>query len=139
MANDTLKPETSQPDTIPVPSLTEDQYLTLQEKAYARAEIWKNVCAVVGMIDTVRKGSDSEDIVNVLRTVNEIGRIFETIKQTHAALREYFQADETADLLRAPMLECYIKQALALSDDAALERDLEAVRQYRQMKKGDTP
>lgn len=78
---------------------------TLEEKAFARHEIWQNLCSIAQRINGLKESQKSDP---------DVSNILETVLQVHAALREYFPADEQLDLKQEPGLKPYMR--LALSD-----------------------
>ncbi len=78
---------------------------SLEDKAYARHEIWQNMCTISQRINNLKESQKTDpDVQNIL----------EGVLQVHAALREYFPADERLDLQSEPNLKPYMQ--IALSD-----------------------
>jgi hypothetical protein len=79
---------------------------SIDEKVYARAEIWKCLSILRAQVkETQKKETLSENTT----------AIFEQIEQITASLREYFTADEAFDLERDPTVVAYIRDGLQQS------------------------
>jgi hypothetical protein len=82
---------------------------TIDEKIYARAEIWR---CLTGLKERVKEIQKTE-------TLSEnTAAAFETVEQITAAIREYFQGDEQMDLERNPGITEYIRNSLRQEMDA---------------------